>query len=442
MLAANSLRRLLNPNPKKIDSPNLGLKGSEILKSQFFSNKKTETQNQRFSELNKVLQGTILDSCKDQPKIRASLKNIGFDQIIDGSKNEEISGDLINSFSRSLNHNFYKNYCNKSCDDHKPKSELKLKLTKVEFECKSKIIHPDEILSQNRFDILTENIEEINDVFMDEPMGYLMEESRNIKRSRMLLSSAEISKEAEDGIKEFNEKNIRNNLLQVNEVLLYFKKNRNNLDDNLINDYQEDFKKNYSKHNYVNLFSFVILKSFLIFMGFLIQDDYNYIYIFFYVKLALIVSLLFFFLSYEKFKRTCCKCLIVLIYIMLMMEALIEASFNHQKIILVQRLELVIAYLSLTHYMFLNFLTVLFLTVIYVLFELIYLWNSYYENDYLIILLILGLAFLNLGILNYRMKLQINLFNEIFNNNLEKGRLNKVIMYLLPPHVDLILILT
>jgi len=310
--------------------------------------------------------------------------------------------------------------------------EIISKLQKIGDEEKSKIIQADEILSQE-FKANNE-IEEITDLFMDEPLGYLMfEESRNMAKSRLMVSSSAISVEAQAGIKEFNELNIKNNLLSVNEVFLTF----NQCKEELKNGFMKDLNLKYLLEDRVNLISYVIWKSLLTFMSFIVKDEYNSIYVFFYVRLALLCSLMLAYLCYVKFKSSLCKIIIVIIYLLFFIEILLNVQINSSKILVIPKLELIIAYLSLTHFVFLSFIQVILITLIYLLHELLYIWSSIYENDYQSMIYIVGLALLNLGLLNYRMKLQINLFNEIRNNNFEKGQLNKLIMYLLPPHVYL-----
>ena len=416
---------------------------SKDLKSQFFANSFQQNQNHKITQLNSVLNGTLVETRKSKPNALANLKSMVLDSFFSKNNSEDLDERVMlknmNNTSKQLASTPPINSNSKE-DTKSPKKsnsmEILSKLNKIGEEAHSNILNGDEIVSEALINI--DQFEEIADLFMEEPVGCtIIEDSKMmVKSKKFLISSGSISQEAQDGIREFNDQNIKNNLLQVNEIFLYSQ----NCDNDITNEYKEDFQKKYQKKSGINLIFYVLFKSLLIFLSFIIKDEYVNIYLFFYVKLCLICAIIFIYFCYMRFKKTIFAWSIIAIYLFFLIEIVINEKYNGSKILVAPKLELMITYLSMTQFMFLSFVEVIILSCIYLAIEGIFIWNSIEEGNYFLILYIVGFALLNIGTINYRMKLQINLFNEIRNNNFEKGQLNKLIMYLLPPHVILLFI--
>lgn len=449
----SSRHRTSSPNNKKSTYEMIELNKHHIkeIKSQFFKSGETPNSNSDLvhplTKLRQVLNSAAKEESKETLTIGRkdeTFQNLAMGHYLKAENHEENKrnsleriedlGSLLKS-SLKIKKSFQlrNSLANKSSEEQKARNlNLDLKLIKVEYQPSSKVFAPDEIILSQRFFEDNGTQEEITDLFMDEPFGYSGVEESKHKKSKMLVSSVPLSKEAQDGIKEFKEKNIKNHLLNVNEIFLYRKNSENY--DALKEDFKE-FSKKYISSDYINIFSFVIFKALLSFLSFLVNDGYNYIYVFFYLDIGLICSLLFYFLCYMKFKKLIFKIFIVIIYIIFWIGAIVNERYNPDLFIITGKVKLFLILLSLTYYSFLSYVEKIIYSVMYLSIEILLMSVSKYENDYKAIVYVLGFLLLNLGLINYKTKLLINLFNEQRTNMIEKQQLNKLIKYLLPPHV-------
>ena len=435
---------LVNKN-KSFNFMNLTITGSEQEPQQRSNNNKQERSHFSLAPnpilpalpklMNDVFQGMSLETRKS---LRHSLQMIRFEgEIIEEDSDGKIMQNTLRNMgnSKSVFSILHKSKESPKNLDLRPNHS-------VSFEPSIRVRNEERFMLLQKVQVLAEEgkseaveLEEVAELFMDEPLGvFALEESKSYAQSKALMSSAAISQGAEAGIKEFNEQNIKNNLLMVNEVLLYFKPET---DKNLRQEFLSYKSKKCMRTDQWNIIAFATLKSLILFIAFIAINQYDSIYVFFFLKLALICALLLFFLCYTKFKHWGFKDGIILIYFLFLVETILNEKRNSSNILLSPRLELVAAYLSLSNFSFLHFWQVGLITMVYIASEALWIFNAQKEQDWVVMVFVIGFAAMNLGLLNHRLKLQINLFNEIRNNNFEKAQLNRLIMYLLPPHVKL-----
>lgn len=284
----------------------------------------------------------------------------------------------------------------------------------------------------NKLDQFFEKIEEVPTAVKSNEFFITPLSQQQISKKQSVQNISRYKTLEENLEDEFSQTQFTKFLLKYNKIFLYFLKGQ---DPDTISEYKYEISQDQNFYSKMNMLLYILFNLVVALCWIIINEKIEGFKGFFPTRILTIVFGLAFTYYWKKENvKEYQKPIILLFYSAIIIQIFVFSSEN-DTITIVQELEILAFYLSLTSFPFFNFIEILLMSGLFLIAHYSYIVLTV-EKMYLMLHSSIVVTFFNVASAHIRIKISIDRFNSSRVNIIKKKQLNNLVANLLPNHVS------